>query len=132
MTRAERLTNNRDFTRVYRKGTWRRGRWIGLHILKRRGRYAAGSARVGFTVNRSLRNAVERNRMKRLLREAFRLAQPVITPGVDMVVSGRWQNENEPQLTDLIEEIQKLITEVGIGNVASSREKNTPDADPID
>ncbi|NLZ66240.1 MAG: ribonuclease P protein component [Clostridiaceae bacterium] len=127
MARAEKLTSNRDFTRVYRKGTWKRGRWIGLHILKRRGRYAAESARVGFTVNRSLKNAVERNRMKRLLREAFRLTQLVITPGVDIVVSGRWQKEKEPRLTNLVEELQKLITDAGIGSIASPHEQNISD-----
>lgn len=127
MTRAERLTNNRDFTRVYRKGTWKRGRFIGLHFLKRRGRYAAEPARVGFTVNRSLKNAVERNRMKRLLREAFRLTQLVIIPGVDIVVSGRWKKESEPRLTDLIDEFQKLITEAGIGSIVLPHEKNTSD-----
>lgn len=127
MARAEKLTNNRDFTRVYRKGTWKRGRWIGLHILERRGRYAAESARVGFTVNRSLKNAVERNRMKRLLREAFRLTQLVITPGVDIVVSGRWQKEKEPRLTNLVEELQKLITDAGIGSIVSPHEQNISD-----
>lgn len=124
MTRAGRLTNNRDFTRVYRKGTWKRGRFIGLHFLKHRGRYASGSARVGFTVNRSLKNAVERNRMKRLLREAFRLSQLIIMPGVDIVVSGRWKKASEPRLPDLIDELQKLITEAGIGSIASPCEKN--------
>jgi len=84
-----------------------------------------GSSR--FTVNRSLKNAVERNRMKRLLREAFRLTQLVITPGVDIVVSGRWQKEKEPRLTNLVEELQKLITDAGIGSIASPHEQNISD-----
>ena len=62
--------------------------------------------------------------MKRLLREAFRLSQLIIMPGVDMVVSGRWKKESEPRLPDLIDELQKLITEAGIGSIASPCEKN--------
>jgi len=40
------------------------------------------------------------------------------------VVSGRWKKESEPRLPDLIDELQKLITEAGIGSIASPCEKN--------
>lgn len=43
--------------------------------------------RLGLSVGRRVGNAVTRNRIKRLLREAFRLEQNLLPPGVDMVVS---------------------------------------------
>ncbi len=43
--------------------------------------------RVGFTVGRALGGAVERNRMKRRLREAVRLARPVVEVPVDVVIN---------------------------------------------
>ena len=48
-------------------------------------------------------------------------------PGVDIVVSGRWQKEKEPRLTNLVEELQKLITDAGIGSIASPHEQNISD-----
>jgi ribonuclease P protein component len=43
--------------------------------------------RIGFTVGRALGGAVQRNRMKRRLREAVRLSQPPLEAGVDVVMN---------------------------------------------
>ena len=43
--------------------------------------------RVGFTVGRVLGGAVERNRMKRRLRESVRLSRPAVGPAVDVVIN---------------------------------------------
>lgn len=43
--------------------------------------------RVGFTVGRALGGAVDRNRMKRRLRESVRLCRPSASPPVDVVIN---------------------------------------------
>ena len=43
--------------------------------------------RVGFTVGRALGGAVQRNRMKRRLREAVRLTKPSTAPNADVVIN---------------------------------------------
>jgi len=48
---------------------------------------AARGLRIGFTVSRALGGAVERNRMRRRLREAVRLSRPAKTPDVDLVIN---------------------------------------------
>src|SRR5437588_8989332 len=51
------------------------------------GAKAPQGLRIGFTVGRALGGAVQRNRMKRRLREAVRLSLPANTPGADVVIN---------------------------------------------
>ena len=55
---------------------------------RKRGSDDGGPARVGFTVSRKVGNAVERNRVRRRLREVVRLA-PGLPGGHDYVLIGR-------------------------------------------
>ncbi len=50
---------------------------------------AEGMARLGLTVTRKLGCAVERNRVKRVLREVFRREQTLFPVGVDVVILAR-------------------------------------------
>jgi ribonuclease P protein component len=59
-------------------------------VLQGRRRSAEGSPRFGFTVSRKVGNAVERNRVRRRLKEAVRLAaEKDALAGVDYVLIGR-------------------------------------------
>jgi ribonuclease P protein component len=59
-------------------------------VLQMRERSEGGPARVGFTVSRKVGNAVERNRVRRRLREVVRLAaEGRIPAGRDYVLVGR-------------------------------------------
>lgn len=82
--RSGRLLRHADFERVYKQGR----RHFSAHMTVFYLRRAEGdNLRVGFTVGRALGGAVERNRMKRRLREAVRLTRPHPGPPADVVIN---------------------------------------------
>jgi ribonuclease P protein component len=82
--RSGRLLRHADFERVYKQGRRHFSTNITVFYLRR----AEGEGmRVGFTVGRALGGAVDRNRMKRRLREAVRLSRRSPGPGVDVVIN---------------------------------------------
>jgi ribonuclease P protein component len=81
--RSARLLKHSDFDRVYKQGH----RQFSSHMTVFFLRQAAGEARVGFTVGRVLGGAVERNRIKRRLREAVRRHRSLLVAPVDVVIN---------------------------------------------
>lgn len=81
-----RLTRSADFERVYRQGRSHGNRYFVLYAFPRTGE---GEARMGVSVSRKVGGAVDRNRVKRLLREAVTTAESSLPDGVDVVVVAR-------------------------------------------
>jgi ribonuclease P protein component len=86
--RRHRLTRSRDFDAVYRRGSSASTRYVVLHWFPRE-EDDDGDPRLGLAVPRSVGSAVVRNRMKRLLREAWRELLPEVPRGHDYVLSAR-------------------------------------------
>jgi ribonuclease P protein component len=81
-----RLTRSADFERVYRQGRSHGNRYLVVYAFPRTG---DGEARLGLSVSRQVGGAVDRNRVKRLLREAFAGCDDVLPDGQAVVVVAR-------------------------------------------
>lgn len=74
-------------------------------------RESEGPTRVGFAVSRQLRRAVERNRARRRLREAFRAARPAGPGRTALVVIGRPGAVHEP-FEALVTQMRQALTAI--------------------
>ncbi|MCW2951189.1 MAG: ribonuclease protein component [Conexibacter sp.] len=81
-----RLSRSAEFDRVFRQGRSQSNRVLVLHVFPRG---EDGEARVGLSVSRKVGGAVERNHVKRLLREAFDREAARLPDGQDVVVVAR-------------------------------------------
>ncbi len=80
-----RLQGSQEFRRV-----WAEGRsWAHPLFILWAAPNGAAASRAGITASRKVGGAVQRNRARRLLREALRLQWPHLRPGWDLVLVAR-------------------------------------------
>ena len=86
--RRRRLARSAEFERVYRHGRSKANRFLVLYAFPREEGDADG-ARLGLSVSRRVGGAVDRTRVKRVLREAFWQEAERLPEGADYVVVAR-------------------------------------------
>jgi ribonuclease P protein component len=87
-----RLSRSAEFERVYRQGRSKGNRFFVLYVFPREadaGPSADDGPRLGLSVSRRVGGAVERTRVKRVLREAFWAEAERLPAGADYVVVAR-------------------------------------------
>jgi ribonuclease P protein component len=94
--KRRRLSRSGEFDRVYRDGSSHATRHLVLYSFPR-GEDEERSVRLGVSVSRKVGGAVERNRAKRSLREAFWEVADRLPEGYDFVLVAR------PEIGELID-----------------------------
>ena len=80
--RSRRLARQSDFKRLYKSGHRHSNRFLTVYASPVQGR----RGKVGIVASKKLGNAVERNRIRRILRETLRTNQDRISDRMDLVI----------------------------------------------
>jgi ribonuclease P protein component len=109
LSRDQRLTQSSSFLQTYEAGLCRRGRLMTLWIRKQ----PDAALKLGVVASRRVGGAVQRNRAKRLLREAWRLNRHHFAGGVDVILSAR-SDIVKVALADVVSELMYLGSKTGL------------------
>ena len=103
------VKENYEFRRIYRKGKSVVSPYMVLYCQKNR----QGRTRLGITVSTKLGKAVVRNRVRRRLRELWRLNKQDMVPGWDIILVARVRAV-EASYQKLDKAYRKLLREAGL------------------
>lgn len=103
---AEHLRRPSEFQHVYERRRSASDEWLIVYGCENN----LAHLRLGLSVSRKFGNAVRRNRLRRLYREAFRLARHQMPGGLDLVLIPR--KVLAPTLTHLKQALPRLVSQV--------------------
>ena len=103
------LKKNHEFRRLYNKGKSAASQYIVVYVRKN------NSARnqLGITVSKKIGRAVQRNRVRRRLKEIYRLREADLKPGYDIVIIAR-SNSRFIKYSELEASVLLLLKKLGI------------------
>jgi ribonuclease P protein component len=128
--KRRRLSRSAEFERVYRQGRSKSNRFLVLYMFPRGDDDSEHGPRLGLSVSRRVAGAVDRTRVKRVLREAFWAEAERLPEGSDYVVVAR------PDARELVERdgtagvcvaLAELVDSLGGGDAHDSAEPAEPD-----
>jgi len=103
LPKDEILKGKNDFNRIFKFGTIISGDNVSLTVLK------SDHRKIGFVVTRKIKNAVARNRYKRLLREVYRINRAKFPEKAHIILFAKGKSDNFWVIQD---EILKLLNEI--------------------
>ncbi len=109
MLPVETLKTNIDFRRAYSRGKSYTNPALVLYVRKNR----AGSCRIGITASKKIGNAVERNRARRVIREAFRQINAPLKGNFDLIFVARTKTVHKKS-TDIYDIMLPMLVNAGV------------------
>ena len=112
------LKKNYEFRRLYSKGKSCANTYLVVYCRKNH----SGRSRIGYTVSNKVGHAVVRNRIRRRLREIYRLQEHQLLPGYDIVVVARVRAVHS-KYADLERDFLRLAKKLQLLSPPETREK---------
>ena len=113
------LKKNHEFRRIYNKGKSAVSHCAVVYIR----RNGTSRNKLGITVSTKIGNAVTRNRVRRRLKEIYRLNEESLSPGFDIVIVARVQSRHVGY-KELESAVLALFAKHGIKQKPKTREIN--------
>ena len=82
---SESLKKNYDFQNVYKTGKSYANKYLVMYVVENH----SDKNRLGISVSKKVGNSVVRHRVKRLIKESYRLQENIFNSGLDIVVIAR-------------------------------------------
>ena len=82
---SESLKKNHDFQAVYKNGKQYANKYLVMYVKENGTEYN----RIGISVSKKVGNSVVRHRVKRLIKEGYRLQEKIFNSGLDIVIVAR-------------------------------------------
>ncbi|MBE7010081.1 MAG: ribonuclease P protein component [Ruminococcaceae bacterium] len=121
------LNRNEQFLQVYKKGKRTYHKNFTLHFLPNH----METNRLGIKAGKKLAKAVKRNRVRRLIKESYRLLEPNIAIGYDLIIVAKEGclladslSETKVALYHLLKHARLLIKQDGASQEGPAREES--------
>jgi ribonuclease P protein component len=106
---TESLKKNRDFLYLYKKGKFLAARIMVVHCKPNNSKIN----RLGVSVSKKAGNSVRRNRVRRIIKENYRLMEGNIVPGYNIIIV--YRNIKEiPEFTAFKKEMKYIFNKLGL------------------
>ena len=110
MRKIDTLKKNYEFKNVLDKGKFYRGKYITIYINKNKKEKNI----IGIAISKKLGKAVKRNRLKRIIRESYRLQKDKITKGNNIVFIWNKNQITDSKSCEVAEDMKELFQKAGI------------------
>ncbi len=109
MKKTKSIKLNKDFKRLYYRGKSVVKGNVVVYALKNRG----NTNRLGLTCGKSIGKAVKRNRVKRLMKEGYRLMEDRLLDGFDIVIVARTRSVTSRQC-HILRDLESAFDSLGL------------------
>ncbi|MGE5472761.1 MAG: ribonuclease P protein component [Ignavibacteriales bacterium] len=109
MKNTESIKKNNDFKKVFTRGKWIRGKYVVIYFLRNN----SDLNNLGIAVSKKTGSSVERNRIKRLIRECYRLNESTIDKGKNIIILWK-SSEKDVRFAELEKDIIEIFNKSGL------------------